>query len=302
MGSKRKKKEDDESSTERGGEAEEDGGDDAAGGGVDADSKANENSEDANNEEPKTSKRKRKRKRKSKVPKEENGDGNDDNTSPPPSELLRETAVNRTVFVEGIPFTSTPDQVKEFFTKQGGLSDILEMRLPTWQDSGRLRGYGHVVFESIESHTKALTLSGKYLQGRYLTIQPAKKPKAATGYSAIDNDPFAPPPKDCKTIFCHNLPYHATEEEIAKVFQQFGTIVPNGVRIARNSVSRQSKGFCYIDFELPSEAKQAVTGCARKHVHVGGRLIRVDYDTGRMKGSYRAESGRLWTKHVQGKN
>lgn len=262
-----------------------------------------ERSEEQQDGEPKTSKRKRKRKRKAKPSddKEENEGEIIGSTNLPPSDLLRETAVDRTVYVEGIPFTCTPDQVKEFFTEQGCLQDVLEMRLPTWQDSGRLRGYGHVVFESIESHTKALALSGKYLQGRYLTIQSAKKPKTPSNFSTADNDPFAPPPKDCKTIFCHNLPYHATEEEIAKVFEQFGTIIPNGVRIARNSVSRQSKGFCYIDFESPSEAKRAVTTCARKHIHVGGRLIRVDYDTGRIKGSYRAETGRLWSKHVQGK-
>jgi nucleolin len=266
--------------------------------------------DDAQTDEPTKGKRKRKRKRKTKSAEDEEKEkatGNNAGTSnsQPSSDLLRETSVDRTVYIEGLPFEATPDQLKEFFGTHE-ITDVLEMRLPTWQDTGRLRGYGHVVFDTVESHTKALALSGKFLQKRYLTIQAAKAPKASsTTYSSVPSsstdhhDPFAPPPKDCKTIFCHNLPYHAAEEEISAVFSQFGTIVPNGVRIARNSVNRQSKGFCYVDFEQPDEAKQAVTACATSKIHVGGRLVRVDYDTGRIKGSYKAESGRQWTKHVQ---
>jgi nucleolin len=215
---------------------------------------------------------------------------------------LKDTTVDHTVYVEGIPFESNPDEVKQFFVEQGGITDILELRLPTWQDTGRLRGYGHVAFESLESHQKALSLSGKHLGKRYLKIEAAKAPKAASGGSGnyrTDVDPFAPPPKDCHTIFVHNLPYQATEDEIAQVFDKFGTIQDGGVRIARHSANRQSKGFCYVDYASPEEAQQAVQECSRGKVHVGGRLVRVDYDTGRMKGSFKTASGRLWTKEVK---
>ena len=245
-----------------------------------------------------SAKRKRKRKRKSKAIETPT----DESRSKPPS-LLKDTTVENTVYVEGIPFESNADAVQQFFLDKGSIpeADILELRLPTWQDTGRLRGYGHVTFATLTSKEAALALSGEYFTNskRYLTIQPAKAPKSAGNSKAYpDVDPFAPPPKDCKTIFVHNLPYQATEDEIAQVFSHYGSIVPDatsGVRIARHSgLNRQSKGFCYIDYDTPEQAQAAV--CASQNIHVGGRLVRVDYDTGRMKGSFKTSSGRLWTK------
>jgi RNA recognition motif-containing protein len=134
---------------------------------------------------------------------------------------------------------------------------------------------------------------------RYLTIQPANTPKSSSGVvgqSRVGQNSEEPPPKDCKTLFVNNLPYGATEEEIAKVFEKYGNIAEDGVRISRNSVTRQSKGFCYVDFVSPEDAQKVVQACTKKNLTVGGRIVRIDYDTGRIKGSYRAESGRLWTK------
>jgi nucleolin len=258
---------------------------------ADEEQKQQQPTEDAEEDDdaPAAGKRKRKRKRKNKTA-EEVTTNEIKNT---PSTLLRDQ-VDHTVYVEGIPFDANADQVKEFFVSHG-IIDVLELRLPTWQDSGRLRGYGHVAFESEESKVKAVSLSGEFLQKRYLKIEPAKAPKAPNT-QRFDNDPFAPPPKDCKTIYVHNLPYQATEEDISKVFETFGTIVDGGVRIARNSVSRQSKGFAYVDYAAPEEAQKAVQSCASTHAHVGGRLVRVDYDTGRMKGSFKTGTGRLWTQ------
>ena len=247
-----------------------------------------------------SAKRKRKRKRKSKAIETPT----DESRSKPPS-LLKDTTVENTVYVEGIPFESNADAVQQFLVDKGSIpeADILELRLPTWQDTGRLRGYGHVTFATLQSKDKALALSGEYFTNskRYLTIQPAKAPKSGSSSKTYqDVDPFAPPPKDCKTIFVHNLPYQATEDEIAQVFSNYGSIVPDatsGVRIARHSgLNRQSKGFCYIDYDTPEQAQAAVKACASQTIHVGGRLVRVDYDTGRMKGSFKTSSGRLWTK------
>lgn len=245
-----------------------------------------ENDEDQNDDDAQTGKRKRKRKRKKKT-NESKADGSDDESDQP----QHNDSVDCTIYVEGIPFDSSDEALKEFFVSNG-IEDIVEMRLPKWQDSGRLRGYGHVLFASEASFKKALDLSGKHLGKRYLTIQEANTPKGGSR-PRVNNDP---PPKDCNTLFVHNLPYNATEDEIAKVFELHGNLAEDGVRIARNSVTRQSKGFAYIDFETPKDAQNVMKACAKKPLLVGGRMVRLDYDTGRMKGSFRAQSGRLWTK------
>ena len=64
-----------------------------------------------------------------------------------------QSMVQCTVYVEGIPFNATPEQVKQSFVT-AGIEDVVDIRLPTWQDSGRLRGYGHIHFQSAESYEK----------------------------------------------------------------------------------------------------------------------------------------------------
>mmetsp|Transcript_94279 Transcript_94279/g.271662 ORF Transcript_94279/g.271662 Transcript_94279/m.271662 type:complete len:286 (+) Transcript_94279:59-916(+) len=242
-----------------------------------------------------TGKRKRKRKRKSKAAEAEplievdtKGRSGSDESS--------KDLVERTIYVEGIPFDATQEQVKEFFINEG-ITDIAELRLPTWQDSGRLRGYGHILFASTSSYDKAIKLSGRHLGKRYLTIQAAQTPRT-NGSSSSLQATRGPPPPDCRTLFVGNLPYDATEEDIARCFDSYGvTITEQSVRIARNSVTRQSKGFCYIDFESAQDAQKIMK--SDRQLTVKGRIPSLDWDTGRMKGSFRSGSGRLWNKEIK---
>lgn len=264
---------------------------------IDPDAKEEEEGEDAAAAGGTKRKRKRKRKKKSA---EDEGKSEEQTTEAESQETDKSKSVECTVYVEGIPFDASPDQVKEFFQTQGSIDDVLEMRLPQWQDSGRLRGYGHVLFGSVESFEKALTLSGKHLGKRYLTIQAANAPQGGSSDRPSRPSSDEPPPKDCTTLFVNNLPYNASEDAIAAAFEGLAkgiTITEGGVRIARNSVTRQSKGFCYVDFATPKDVAKVMK--STKNLSVGGRTLRLDYDTGRMKGSYRAQSGRLWTKESQ---
>jgi nucleolin len=248
-------------------------------------------------------KRKRKRKRKSTKEEDEENDDDDDEQEEQPPSSSNSKSVENTVFVEGIPFQSTEKEVLDFFESNFDVKDVVECRLPKWQDTGRLRGFGHIRFATQESYEKVLDSSNTkkyYLGSRYLTIQPANMPgsggdKERSSSSALK----LPVPKDCHTIFVNNLPYTATEEDIATVFRT----TKDCVRIARNSITRQSKGFAYVDFrstkELETFVSHEAAAAATKPFIVGGRQLRLDYDTGRVKGSYRADDGRLWSKKRQ---
>mmetsp|Transcript_7677 Transcript_7677/g.11024 ORF Transcript_7677/g.11024 Transcript_7677/m.11024 type:complete len:316 (-) Transcript_7677:84-1031(-) len=209
-------------------------------------------------------------------------------------------SLEHTVYVEGIPFDCTEDEVRDFFVSNG-IDDILQLRLPRWQDSGRLRGYGHVVFESEASQAKAVKdLSGRNLKRRYLTIQQAKAPRPDTSMGVVSSSGTNKPrtqPEGCKTIFIKNLPYNATEEDIQDVFRQCGKIlIDGGVRIARNYETRQSKGFAYVEYKNPEGAYGAVHKAAKGDMKVLGRPCFVDYDEGSMKGSFKTKDGRLWSR------
>mmetsp|Transcript_22380 Transcript_22380/g.27342 ORF Transcript_22380/g.27342 Transcript_22380/m.27342 type:complete len:365 (-) Transcript_22380:101-1195(-) len=230
-------------------------------------------------------KRKRKRKKKKATA--------DDDKDP---EKADEGGNDYTVYIEGLPFDSTEEQIREFFERNGGITDIIEMRLPKWQDSGRLRGYGHVVFKSDDSKQKALSrdhVNGKNIGRRYINVQPVKD--VVTG--PISADGKAPvQPKGCSTIFVKNLPYSATETELQTTFAHFGKIVDGGIRLARNSENQNSKGFGYVEFKNAEGAYDAVQKGFKKGVTMSGRRLLVDYEENKPKGSFKTDSGKLWKK------
>lgn len=247
-------------------------------------------------EEAAGSKRKRKRKRKKKSTEE----GGDDITSTGTGDASKKSeeknkldSAEHTVFVEGIPFVATEDEVKEFFTSNG-CSDILELRLPVWQDSGRLRGFGHVVFDSVESRNKAINeLNGKHLKNRYLNIQAAKD--RGGGSSNMQERGPRQQPEGCRTVFVKNLPYSGIDEQaVEELFRSCGKIVPGGVRLTRNYQTKELKGFGYVEFKNPEGALSAVQKAAKGSIVLKGRTCRVDYDEGKMKGSFRNADGKYW--------
>ena len=170
-----------------------------------------------------------------------------------------------------------------------------------WQDTGRLRGYGHIVFGSKESREKALKdLNGKNLGKRYLTIKEPKEPKPGTTGALLRGGSGAQvrdQPEGCRTVFVKNLPYNAVEETVTDAFRPCGKIVEGGVRLARNYQTKQFKGFAYVEFKNPEGALEAVRKASKPFgLTIGGRPCFVDYDEGTVKGSFRTGDGKNWQK------
>ena len=53
-------------------------------------------------------------------------------------------------------------------------TDIIDLKMPKYQDTGRSLGYAHVQVSSKEAYEAILSKNGEYLGNRYLTIAPAK--------------------------------------------------------------------------------------------------------------------------------
>ena len=245
-------------------------------------------------------KRKRKRKRKTKSGDDAADGSNNDNSTnaPTDADAAKFNSMEHTVFIEGLPFTSSEDEVRSFFAEHG-CNDILQLRLPTWQDSGRLRGFGHVVFASTETRTRALSdeVNRKEMGGRYITIKEANAPRAGTTAGAVLGGEARAQPKGCKTLYIRNLPYEASEEQILETFQVCGKIVEGGVRVVRDHVRGQSKGFGYVEYKNEEGALSAVQKASKPFgLTVLKRPVFVDYDEGSMKGSFRDREGKLWSK------
>ena len=83
--------------------------------------------------------------------------------------------LERTVFVNGLSYESTEDDVKDFFKECG---DIERINLPRYQHSSKNVGYCHVRFSKERYAKRALKLSGNYLDKRYLRIEMAQHMKS----------------------------------------------------------------------------------------------------------------------------
>lgn len=165
------------------------------------------------------------------------------------------------------------------------------------------RGFGHVVFASTETRAHALSdkVNGKEIGGRYITIKEANAPRAGTTAGAGQGGIKArEQPKGCKTVFVRNLPYDANEEHILEAFRTYGKVVDGGVRVVRNHVNDQSKGFGYVEFKTEEGALAAVQRASKPFgLTVMQRPVFVDYDEGSMKGSFRGKDGQLWSKQQE---
>jgi len=259
-----------------------------------------EESDDEEKGEGESKKKRRKRKRKRKKAEETKEETNNEDDEAPAETVEDDTPL--TVFVEGVPYDATPEKVAECLQTHTKVDrkEIIDLRFPTWQDSGRMRGYGHVVFATkdiLEQVLKTANSTKLWMGRRYLSLQRAK-PKSDGLHS--NGQPTTSEPS--KTIIIKNLSYEATEGDILEVMEQFGDVVEGGVRIARNFSTRQSKGFAYIEYEALESAKKAVGRHAKtpnKPLYILKRHCLLDYDGGRIKGSFKTASGKLWSREYK---
>jgi nucleolin len=185
------------------------------------------------------------------------------------------------VFASGLPYDLSEEALLAFFSPCGA---VASMKVPRFQDTGRLRGFAHITFSSAEAVEAALALSGKYLGERFVTVEAAKPEQAARAPTRQ--------PSGCSTLFVRNLPYEADEGVVQAAFEKFGKVA--SVRIPRRTDTRASKGFGYVQFETPQAAQAAVTFASApdSRLLVAERPVKLDYDTGAPKASFRAPDGR----------
>ena len=191
---------------------------------------------------------------------------------------------DRTVYIEGLPFEACEADVRAFFkgVKSG---DVLSVRLPTWQDSGRLRGYGHVEFTKAAAAKEALNLDGSYMGKRFIKVTTPMVPRILQQQQQHEIFGVERPP-GCRSIFIKNLPYDTSEDELREAFKVFGPIV--NVRIPMWGHTNQQKGSAYIDFKREDSAEIAV----KKGMQIRSRPLLVDFETGQAKLSFKGPGGK----------
>ena len=76
------------------------------------------------------------------------------------------------IFVGNIPFSSTPEELRDIFEQYGTVNNV---NLITDRETGRFRGFGFVEMPNSDEGQAAIdALNGSELSGRQLTVNEAR--------------------------------------------------------------------------------------------------------------------------------
>jgi RNA recognition motif-containing protein len=82
------------------------------------------------------------------------------------------------LFVGNLAFSTTKEELEAAFSAFG---TVVEVKIPIDRDTGRVRGFAFVTFETQQAAEKALALDGTELNGRSIRVNVAQEKKTGTG-------------------------------------------------------------------------------------------------------------------------
>lgn len=149
---------------------------------------------------------------------------------------------DRKLFIGGLSWETTEKDLRDYFTKYGGIESLTLKMDPA---TGRSRGFAFIVFSEVATLDKVIAAGEHVINGK--KVDP-KKAKARHG-----------------KIFVGGLTQEISDDDIRTYFSQFGNVVE--IEMPIDKTKNQRKGFCFITFdneqvvhELLKSPKQTIGG------------------------------------------
>ncbi|CAM6086307.1 unnamed protein product [Calypogeia fissa] len=186
--------------------------------------------------------------------------------TPVPTEAVREAPSTSTlasggemydlrkVVVGGMPYYCTEDDIHDYFTECGEISELDCMTFP---DTGKFRGIAFITFKTEEGAAKALEYDGEDMGGRFLKIEKCKiKPGAAAKDPERGEVQKTP---GSTSAYIGNLSWDVTEDLIKNFFKKtYSNTKIDAIRLAFDKDSGDFKGFGHVDFGDDESLEAAV--------------------------------------------
>ena len=134
----------------------------------------------------------------------------------------------RTIFIKDLDYDVREDDIKKQMVRLG---NVIRVTVPMSHDQRRNKGFAYVEFKTVEEAKKALKLDGSELLGRKVMVSQAR---------AKSN-------KNIFTVFCKNLSYSTTKEDLKEHFEQFGKVFNISLPVDSENKER-NKGFCFVEY------------------------------------------------------
>ncbi|KAL2507242.1 phragmoplastin interacting protein 1 [Forsythia ovata] len=152
-------------------------------------------------------------------------------------ESKQDLEVSKKVYVGGIPFYSTEDDIRSYFEGCGTITEVDCLQFP---ESGKFRGIAIISFKTEAAAKRALALDGSDMGGLYLKIQPYKSNRV----SKVSN--FSPTVVEgYNRIYVGNLSWDITEDDLRKLFSD---CTVTSIRFGENKETGEFKGYAHVDF------------------------------------------------------
>ncbi|KAL4556857.1 hypothetical protein LXL04_035022 [Taraxacum kok-saghyz] len=146
-------------------------------------------------------------------------------------------SISTKVYVGGIPYYSTVDDIRSYFEGCGSITEIDCLKFP---ETGKFNGIAMISFRTEAASKRALALDGSDMGGLSLKVQPYK----ATREKKVSD--FAPAMLDgYNRIYVGNLSWDMTEDELKKFFSDCSI---SSIRLGKDKETGEFKGFAHVDF------------------------------------------------------
>ncbi|KAG2615977.1 hypothetical protein PVAP13_3NG079351 [Panicum virgatum] len=171
---------------------------------------------------------------------------------------FREQSVNK-VYVGGIPYYSSEDDIRSFFEGCGSITAIDCMTFP---ESGKFRGIAILTFKTDAAAQRALAMDGADMGGLYLKIQPYKHNR--------EKEDFAPKLiEGYNRMYIGNLPWDITEDDLKKFFSNCKI---SSIRFGTDKDTGDFKGYAHVDF---SDGASVAVALKLDQRVIKGRPVRI---------------------------
>jgi RNA-binding protein 39 len=155
----------------------------------------------------------------------------------------------RTVFAYNLPIKADERDIKNFFSKAGGVRDV---RLIHDRNSRKSKGFGYVEMDTIRAVSEAIQLSGTKLLEKTVMVQASQSEKNAVPSPTAAVGPSHGGPTQ---LFINSLHVNITEDDLETIFTEFGEV--DRITLARDE-SGNSKGYAYVKYKNGDAAKRAL--------------------------------------------
>eukprot|EP01025_Chloroclados_australasicus_P055700 TRINITY_DN680_c0_g1_i4.p1 TRINITY_DN680_c0_g1~~TRINITY_DN680_c0_g1_i4.p1 ORF type:complete len:505 (-),score=70.90 TRINITY_DN680_c0_g1_i4:297-1811(-) len=198
--------------------------------------------------------------------------------------------VPRRVYVGGMPFSWTENDVKEYWEYCGEIEDI---SLTQFEDTGRFKGIAFITFKTEKSYEDALQYDGEDCEGFKLRVKPCdstgnnqksynngqqqrqqyQQQQQPSRYSNSRSKSTFKPRKveGYNAAYVGNLDYSLSKEQILEYFKPCGAV---SVKLHTDQRTGEPKGFAHVFFENGDQLDRAIQ---LDESELGGREIIVRY-------------------------